>query len=194
MRFDDTALSILGEIGNISVGGAASSLSDFLDKTLVISIPNVRMLTFKEVKEQFEPAVLFAKVDFVEGMKGSNILLMKKEEAFQFSKIILKEKLSMEMTEWNQFSIDVLKEMINIMIGNMSSSMSDMFKRPIDIGVPQIIEQKASEVEFFVENEQLITIWFELRIENDFKFKFVKIMTEEQAQEMIKILEEEHNL
>lgn len=193
-EFEEYDLNLLGEIGNISVGGAATSLSDFVNKLVTISIPDTKLQAFKEIKKQFEPAVVFAKVDYSEGLSGSNILLMKKEEAFNFSKIIVKEKLNIDLTEWDDFAINALAEMFNIMVGNMSSSMSEMFHKNIKIKTPEIFEEDAQDIAFYNDDEKLITIWFELRIENAFKIKLLKIITIEQAKQMIKILEEEEGI
>lgn len=194
MKFSEFDLNILGEIGNISVGGAATSLSDFVNKLVTISIPDTKIKKFKDIKEQFEPAVVFAKIDYCEGLNGSNILLMKKEEAFDFSKIIVREKLNQEMNEWSEFSKNVLAEMFNIMVGNMSSSMSEMFNTNVKIETPEIYEDKAENINFFDDDEELITVWFELRIENEFKVKIVKVITEDQAEQMINLLKEDHQL
>lgn len=194
MKFSEFDLNILGEIGNISVGGAATSLSDFMNKLVTISIPDTKVQTFKELKEEFGSSFVFAKIDYADGLEGSNVLLMKKEEAFSFSKIIAKEKLQIDVTVWDDFSKEVLAEVFNIMVGNMTSSMSEMFSHNIKIDTPQIMEGVAENMTYYKEDETLVTIWFEIRVENSFNVKLVKIINDTQAQQMIHLLREDHQL
>lgn len=194
MKFSEFDLNVLAEIGNISVGGAATSLSNFVNKLVTISIPDTKVQTFKELKESVGSELIIAKIDYLEGLQGSNVLLMKKQEAFEFSRIIVKEKLNMEMFAWSQFSEEVLAEMFNIMVGNMSSAMSEMFNKNIKIEAPLVKEGEIETLNFFEEDEMLISIWFELRVENAFNLKLVKILTSDQAQEMINLLKEDYKL
>jgi len=194
VNFSDFDLSILGEIGNVSVGGAATSLSDFVNKVVTISIPDTKILTFKELKEKFEPAIVFAKIDYSNGLAGSNMLLLKKEEAFELSKVIVKEKLNIELEEWDDFSRNVLTEIFNIMAGNMSASMSEILNKNIKILTPEFHEVKSTELDYFHDEDELITVWFELKIESIFKVKLVKIITTSQAIEMINLIKGDHHL
>ena len=194
MKFSEFDLNILGEIGNISVGGAAASLSDFMSKLVTISIPDTKIQTFRTLKEEFGASFVFAKIDYANGLEGSNVLLMKKEEALSFSKIIAKEKLEVEIEVWDDFSKEVLAEVFNIMVGNMTSSMSEMFSQNIKIDTPQIMEGAAENMTYFKEDEELVTIWFEIRVENSFNVKLVKIINDAQANQMIHLLREDHQL
>lgn len=188
LSFSEIELSILDEVGNQTVGGAASSLSDFADKRVVISIPTTKILTFKELKHLFEPAVIYTKVDYKEGMSGSNLLLMKKEEAKEFTNSIIKEKLGKGPSEWDDFSKGVLTEVFNIMAGKMSSGMADIFHRSVDIKPPEIYEKKAEELDLHRDEEELVTIWFELKIQDIMKIKLIKIIKMNQAKEMIHLI------
>lgn len=194
MLFSEFDMNILGEIGNISVGGAATSLSDFLNRVVTISIPDTKLQTFEELKKDFGEPFIYAKIDYSEGLEGSNILLMRKEEAFEFSKIIVKDKLDMEVKEWGDFSKEVLTEVFNIMVGNMSKAMSEMFGKKIDINTPIIGENVIEKLNIYEEKQELVTIWFELRVENTFNVQLVKILNDEQAEHMIRLLREDHKL
>ena len=194
MKFSDFELNALGEIGNISVGGAANSLSVFVNKLVTISIPDTKITTMDELKNSFQPSIVFTQIDYSEGLKGSNFLLMKKEEAFQFVNIILKEKLNQELTEWDEYAKGVLAEIFNIMVGNMSCEMSVMFKKNIKIHTPNVYEKKASEWVPKENEGAVVAIWFEVRLNNEFTFKIVKVVDFDQAKQMIQMLKEANDL
>lgn len=194
MNFSEFDLSILGEIGNVSVGGAATSLSDFVNKLVTISIPDTKISKFEEIKSAFEPAVVFAKIGYSQGFTGSNIMLMRKEEALDFVKIIVREKLGKEIEEWDDFARNVLAEIFNIMVGNMSSSMSDIFNKDIKIETPQIFEENADDLDFYGKDDVLIAVWFEMRLEDSFKLKLVQLITEDQAKLMVDLIKGDYEL
>lgn len=192
MKFSDFDLSILGEIGNVSIGGAATSLSNFVNKLVMISIPDTKIVTFKELKTYFEPAVVYAKVDYTEGLEGSNLLMMRLEEAKEFSRIIMTEKMAGREFVWDDFAKDVIREAFNIMVGNMSASMSELFYKPFEIDPPELLEMDASEMSLYEEDRKLVSIWFEMRIEDHLKIRIMKLMDIEQAQKLITMIKGEY--
>lgn len=194
MKFSDIELSILGEVGNVSVGGAAASLSDFVNKVVTISIPNTKIQKFKDIKSEFEPEVVYTRVDYSKGLSGSNMLMLRKEEAFQLAKLVGKAKLDMEITEWNDFSKNVISEVFNIMAGNMSGSMSGILNKEVAILTPTMGEMFSETLSDYPDDEQLITIWFEIKIENSFKMKLLKIVSESQANEIIENIKGDNDL
>jgi chemotaxis protein CheY-P-specific phosphatase CheC len=119
---------------------------------------------------------------------------MKKEEAINFSRIIVKEKLGIEINAWDEFSKNALAEVFNIMVGNMTSAMSELFHKKIKIDTPQIYEVESKELDFYQNDEKLISIRFEIKLENMIKVNLVKIITEKQASEMIKMIKGDHHL
>lgn len=194
MKFSEFDLNIIGEIGNISVGGAATSLSNFVNKLVTISIPDAKIQNIAELKENFGSDVVYVKINYTNGLDGSNLLLMRKDEAVKFAQVIAKEKLNIEIDDWGELSKEVLVEVFNIMVGNMSSAMSEMFNQNIKIGTPRLMENNSAELLNFIGEERFISIWFEMRIENSFKIKFLKILNDKQAAHMIALLREDHEL
>lgn len=194
MNFSDFDLSILGEIGNVSVGGAATSLSDFANKVVTISIPDTKIIPFKEIKTMFEPEVILAKIDYINALQGSNILILKKEEALELSKVIAKEKIGVDITEWDSFSENVIAEIFNIMAGNMSASISDILNKEVKILTPEIKNQVAEDMNYFEDDDMLVAVWFEVRVENIFKLKLVTLMTNQQGLDMINIIKGDNQL
>jgi flagellar motor switch protein FliN/FliY len=194
MQFSEFDLNILGEIGNVSVGGAATSLSEFVNRLVTISIPQTRLLTFKELMDQFSPSVVYAKIDYMNGLTGSNMIFMHREEALALAKIVAEEKTGIVIERWDTFSFSVIEEVISIMVGNMSASMSEIFNKPVDISVPVVREGDIDQLNLADEDEMLISIWFDLKVEDFFKMKVVKIIKPSEALEMVSLIKGEFNL
>jgi flagellar motor switch protein FliN len=195
MEFSNVELSIIGEIGNVSVGGAASSLSDFVHKAVNISIPETKVLSFKEIKKILGDTPIYTKIDYKEGFRGTNLLMLKTEEARQFTEIILKEKLNMEFEEWDSFAENVLSEVFNIMAGNMSTAMSLVFNKNITIEPPQLYKnEEEEEMALFDDDDELVSVWFDVQVEDKLTLKLVNIVTVQQSQEMIWMIKGDHSL
>lgn len=194
VNFSEIDLNLLGEIGNISVGGAATSLSDFVDKLVTISVPDTKVQTFSEVAETFGDEYIFVKIDYTEGLEGANLLLIKKEEAMKLENIVLRDGLRKGFSSEINGYKEILMELFNIMVGNMTATMSEMFGRSIKIDPPLLEENSIEPLDFYALEERLVTIWFELRIENSFQMKLVKIINQTQAEQMINLLKEDHQL
>jgi len=196
VEFNKEQLDILSEVGNMTVGQAATSLSDFVNKMVTITIPTTKVYTYKELREEFASSVITTKIDYTEGFEGSNLLMMQLGDAVDFSKVVTEEKLGTGDTihAWGDLSKVILEEVFNIMIGNMSSGMSDIFNRYIKIGAPAIYADTEERDLFFPESEVLVAIWFDVRIESDFSIRLCNIITISQAQKMLSIIEGDYRL
>lgn len=196
VKFNKEQLDILSEVGNMTVGQAATSLSDFVNKMVTITIPDTKVYPYKNLKNEFQSSVVTTKIDYVDGFTGSNLLMMQKEDAVQFSKIVTQEKLGNgDMVKgWGELAQAILTEVFNIMVGNMSSGMSDIFNRHIKIDTPIMYTEEEKPQEIFEDDETLVAIWFDVRIESDFSIRLVNIISIPQAKKMLSIIEGDYNL
>ena len=69
----DIEKDTLGEIGNISMGTAATTLSTLLNRKVSITTPNVSITTTEKLSEEY--SIPFVAIDgsYKEGLEGSNI-------------------------------------------------------------------------------------------------------------------------
>ena len=190
-KFNEFEMNILAEVGNMSVGGAAGSLGDFIHKTVNISIPKVKIMNKEEIFEKFGKDCIIVRINFVEGVKLSNLMVLEKEEAYKFAELVLKNKISnFNEEEMDEMAEEVLKEVFNIMVGNMTANMGEILSKHVKIDTPKFITK---EEHFEIDKGSYIATWFELRIENDMKMKLVDIVDEEQARFMIDTIKEGQN-
>ncbi|PGK51580.1 hypothetical protein CN918_27700 [Priestia megaterium] len=196
VKFNKEQLDILSEVGNMTVGQAATSLSDFVNKMVTITIPTTKVYTYKELREEFASSVVTTKIDYTEGFEGSNLLMMQLGDAVDFSKVVTEEKLGNgdTISTWGDLSKVILEEVFNIMVGNMSSGMSDIFNRYIKIGTPVMYVDTEERDTFFPDSETLVAIWFDIRIETDISIRLCNIITISQAQKMLSIIEGDYHL
>ena len=60
----------LAEVGNISLGAAATALSQLVDRMVQITTPNVTLATMKEVRINYPIPCLVATVHYLKGLEG----------------------------------------------------------------------------------------------------------------------------
>ena len=69
----DLEKDALGEIGNISMGSAATTLSVLLGHKVNITTPNVKLDTMSAIKDEYPMPYLIVEVGYVIGINGNNI-------------------------------------------------------------------------------------------------------------------------
>lgn len=67
-RLTADEIDVLGEIGNICFGSAATSLSSLLGRRVDITTPVVSILPRSEVESRFPTPYVLVQVDFTEGL------------------------------------------------------------------------------------------------------------------------------
>src|SRR5690554_911181 len=66
-------IDALGEIGNISLGSSATTLSTILNHKVEITTPNVSVVRKTGLKEEFPYEHVKLQVNYMEGFNGENI-------------------------------------------------------------------------------------------------------------------------
>lgn len=67
---------VIGEIGNISMGSAATTLSDIVRHRVSITTPHVTLSNQKELFSSFVKPYVVIDINYIEGLTGSNLLLV----------------------------------------------------------------------------------------------------------------------
>ena len=79
-QFTTDELDAIGEVMNISMGSAATSLSSMLDRQVVITTPRMNIKPIHdEDYADLEPA-LVVKIEFIEGVLGTNIMVFRRRD------------------------------------------------------------------------------------------------------------------
>ncbi len=74
---DESERDALGEIGNISMGSASTTLSELLRQKVTITSPKVVVMTQRELFESFRVPYIVIQVEFKAGLTGYNVLVIK---------------------------------------------------------------------------------------------------------------------
>ena len=76
----DLEKDAIGEIANISMGTAATTLSQLVGKRVEITTPKVDITTVRKIVEDYPVPYLLVDVRYKRGIKGSNMLVLSRED------------------------------------------------------------------------------------------------------------------
>jgi len=128
---------ILGEVGNISMGTAATTLFALLGKKVWITTPKVSVHTWGEVQKGYERPCVGTRIDYKEGLKGSNILILNERDVKIITNLMMGGDGSIDdSAPLTDIDLSALGEAMNQMIGSASTSLSSLVKLKIDIDTP----------------------------------------------------------
>lgn len=132
------ARDALGEIGNISFGAAATSLSTLLQQRVDITTPEVTLISQEEAQNDFKRPYVFISVGFTEGLMGTNALAIELSDAKTVADLMLGGDGLNPPGELNELHLSAVGEAMNQMMGGAATAMSTMFGRVINISPPRV--------------------------------------------------------
>ena len=128
----------LGEIGNISMGSAATTLSVLLGRRVDITTPRVSVDTLGSIKDHYPLPYLVVEVGYTVGIDGNNILAIQEQDALIIADLMMGGEGTNPPTELNELYMSAVGEAMNQMMGSVSTSLSTMFSKKIDISPPKV--------------------------------------------------------
>lgn len=127
----------LGEIGNISMGSAATALSELLRQRVTITSPKVTTCRQEELFAAFQVPYILIQVDFKTGLEGFNVLVMQAKDAAVIADLMMGGDGKNPSGQISEIELSAASEAMNQMIGTASTSLSTIFGRTISISPPQ---------------------------------------------------------
>lgn len=129
---------VLGEIGNISFGSAATALSTILNQKVEITTPEVHIVNRNKLGEEFPVPHVSVLVNYTEGFQGSCMLVIRTRDASVIADLMMGGDGKKPSTEINEMQMSAVQEAMNQMMGSSSTAMSTVFNRRIDISPPEL--------------------------------------------------------
>ncbi|WP_438316698.1 flagellar motor switch phosphatase FliY [Candidatus Caldatribacterium sp. SIUC1] len=184
---------VVGELGNISMGSAATALSGLLGKRVEITVPEVEVVAKEKVPELFPERHLLVRVVYQEGLRGENLLFVKEEDAKVMVNLMMggdgKEGLPEVLGE---IEVSAISEAMNQMMGSACTAMSDFLGRRINISPPETIWQDAEAAErTWLEAQKepfFVVVHFRLSVEGVIDSTMLQIVPLSFAREIVAVL------
>ena len=126
----------IGEISNISMGTAATTLFSLVNRKVEISTPVVSFCSWDDIVAQYERPCVFIKIAYTVGLDGSNLLVLKENDVKIITDLMMGGDGTNTDGELGELHLSAISEAMNQMMGSAATSLSSMLNKTIDISPP----------------------------------------------------------
>ena len=191
-------VDVLGEIGNIAMGSAATALYSLLNHKVEITTPNVKAATIKDIANEYEKPCVLVQVEYIEGIEGLNLLIIKEEDAAIIADLMMGGDGTNPSFELDEIRLSAIAEAMNQMMGSAATSMSSILNEVVNISPPTAkyiaLDEVFDEINgFFGEDEILVDTSFRLKVGDLIDSSFKQISKMDFANKLVSRLTENDN-
>lgn len=126
----------IGEIANISMGTAATTLFSLVNRKVEISTPVVSLATWDDIVEAYERPCVFIRIAYTVGLDGNNLLILKENDVKIITDLMMGGDGTNTDGELGELHLSAICEAMNQMMGSAATSLSSMLNKKIDISPP----------------------------------------------------------
>ena len=190
--FTDMEKDAIGEIGNISMGSAATTLSVLLGHKVSITTPFVSIDTLKTIQDNYPLPYLIAEVGYTIGIDGNNILAIQANDACIIADLMMGGDGTAPPQDLNEIHMSAVGEAMNQMMGAVATSLSTMFSKKVDISPPKVNLIDLGTVDtvtaILSQMEPIVKISFRMEVEGLIDSEIMQILPIDIAKEMVEAL------
>jgi len=188
-ELSEADIDTVGEVGNIFMGAASTTLAQLLGKNVNITTPEVKV--FKSIKDSYiiDEDHLTVEITYEKGLPGTAVLALKTNDSAILADLMMGGKGEAESTEISELQISAIGEAMNQMVGTASTALSNMLNTQIGISPPVIkILEKGKDIELNKEllENSIVAIKFKLIIEEVVDSEIIQFMTVVAAKAQVK--------
>lgn len=187
----DVEKDIIGEVGNISMSTAATTLSSILNHKVLITTPRVSCVTFKQIIEECSIPKVVSTVEFKEGLTGENLMMMNVPDATIIADLMMGGDGKVENKELGELELSAVSEAMNQMIGSASTAMATMLMKKIDILPPEVLlweDPRNVKFDKIDADESMCKIAFRLEVEGLIESEIMQVFSLNTVQEISNIM------
>lgn len=181
----------LGEIGNISMGSAATTLSTLLGHKVNITTPNVSVAPMNVIQQHYPLPYLVVEVAYTVGIDGNNVFAIQASDAAVIADLMMGGDGTHPDTELNEIHMSAVGEAMNQMMGAVATSLSTMFNKKIDISPPKVNLVDFGKEDFAKlsdSTEPMVRASFKMEVDGLIDSEIMQILSVDVAKEMVEAL------
>ena len=192
----DSEKDAIGEIGNISLGTAATTLSTLINRKVEITLPQVREENIADLKKDFPEPCVVLNVEYIEGLQGTNILFLSEKDAAVLASLMMGGDGKPESDSLDEMQLSAVTESMNQMMGTAATSMASMIDKSINISPPQgkVLKLDDEQIKNLLKSEEevVVTTRFKMIVEDLLETAIVQIQPIPFAKELVESLVSKH--
>ncbi len=126
----------VGEIANISMGTAATTLFSLVNTKVTITTPVVTYATWDDIAQDYDRPCVFIQISYKDGLDGNNILILKERDVKVITDLMMGGDGTNVDGEISELHVSAICEAMNQMMGSSATSLSSMLNKVVDISPP----------------------------------------------------------
>lgn len=182
----------IGEIGNISMGTAATTLFTLLGQKVTITTPRVFETNLTTLAEDFIDPCVLINIKYRYGIQGSNVLILKDLDVKIITDLMMGGDGSNTSSDLTDLHLSAISEAMNQMIGSASTSLSEMLGDKIDISPPEAFYESITNIDlsmFEIDvTEPLVKIAFKMTVGDLIDSEIMQVIPVKFAKQMVSSL------
>lgn len=133
----DNEKDAIGEIANISMGSAATTLYSLVNRKVNITTPVVSLAQWETMIGEYERPCVFIQIKYTAGLDGHNILILKEHDVKIITDLMMGGDGTNTDGELSEIHLSAISEAMNQMMGASATSLATMLGKMIDISPPE---------------------------------------------------------
>lgn len=126
----------IGEVANISMGTAATTMSSLVNSVVDITVPQVSFARWDDLVTAYDRPCVFVQLSYIDGIDGNNVLILKEQDVKIITDLMMGGDGQNVADELTDLHLSAISEAMNQMMGSSATSLSQMLGRKIDISPP----------------------------------------------------------
>ena len=133
----DEEKDAIGEISNICMGTAATTLYSLVNQKVVITTPVVVITNWDKLTAEYAKPCVFINILYKDGIDGNNVLILKEDDVKVITDLMMGGDGLNPAPELTELHFSAICEAMNQMMGSSATSLSSMLNCKIDISPPE---------------------------------------------------------
>ncbi|MGN0497260.1 MAG: flagellar motor switch phosphatase FliY [Lachnospiraceae bacterium] len=126
----------IGEISNICMGTASTTLYSLVNQKVTITTPKVTISTWDELVKDYAKPCVFINISYKEGIEGNNVLILREDDVKVITDLMMGGDGTNLVDELSDLHLSAICEAMNQMMGSSATSLSSMLNEKVDISPP----------------------------------------------------------
>lgn len=135
-KLTDAEKDAIGEISNISMGTAATTLFSLVNQRVNITTPVVEYATWKDIVNSYDKPCVFIQIYYADGLDGNNILILREKDVKIITDLMMGGDGTNIDGELSDLHLSAISEAMNQMMGSAATSISSMLEKRVNISPP----------------------------------------------------------
>ncbi|NEX00992.1 flagellar motor switch protein FliN/FliY [Pseudobutyrivibrio sp. NOR37] len=167
-ELSEQEMDTIGEVANISMGSAATTLFSLVNKKVEISTPVVSETDWAGLAAGYDKSCVVVRIGYTKGLDGSNILVLKEDDVKVITDLMMGGDGTNIDGEISELHLSAISEAMNQMMGASATSLSSMLNKMVDISPPNatltdLATIDPGEIDEFL-NQNFVRIAFKMEI------------------------------